>query len=262
MTRHHTVRPTATSRAAHHARSAIAMLLLIVGVAAPGSAQAPTQRPTTQRYPLATASGLRLQNVTAEPVTYSGKRGVRLTTSDEARRRIEQLPIDQQAQLETFALIEGTDFSNGVIEAEIAGAPAPDAPAGARGFVGIAFRLQPDLETYDAFYLRPTNGRADDQERRNHSAQYISHPDWTWDRMRRETPSRYESYVDLAPGVWTRIRIEVRGDSARLFVHGQPQPALLVNDVKTGKAARGAVALWINPGTVAHFRDVHLTPAR
>jgi hypothetical protein len=36
-------------------------------------------------------------------------------------------------------------------------------------FVGIAFRLQEDLQTYDAFYVRPTNGRADDQERRNHS---------------------------------------------------------------------------------------------
>jgi hypothetical protein len=42
----------------------------------------------------------------------------------------------------------------------------------ARGFAGIAFRVQPDLRTYDAFYLRPTNGRADDQVRRNHAAQY------------------------------------------------------------------------------------------
>ena len=169
---------------------------------------------------------------------------MRLTVSDSARRSIAQLSINQQAQLETFAVIEGTDFANGIIEAEIAGAPAPDAAAGARGFVGIAFRLQPDLKTYDAFYLRPTNGRADDQERRNHSTQYISHPDWTWDRMRRETPSRYESYVDLEPGVWTKIRIEVRGDTARLFVHGQLQPTLIVNDVKTGEGGarrRGAV---------------------
>jgi len=92
-----------------------------------------------------------------------------------------------------------------------------------RGFVGIAFRLQTDRDpngpqTYDAFYLRPTNGRAEDQERRNHSVQYISHPDWTWSRLRRETPSRYEAYVDLLPDAWTKIRIEVRGAQARLFV--------------------------------------------
>ena len=130
----------------------------------------------------------------------------------------------------------------------------------ARGFVGIAFRLQDD-RTYDAFYLRPTNGRAEDQERRNHSAQYISHPEWTWFRLRKETPSRYESYVDLVPGEWAKVRIEVRGDHARLFVNDAPQPTLVVNDVKTGASAKGGVALWLGPGTVAHFRNLTVTPA-
>ena len=102
---------------------------------------------------------------------------------------------------------------------ELAGEPAPGAGQGARGFVGIAFRLQKEKEAYDAFYLRPTNGRADDQERRNHATQYIAHPDWPWFRLRKETPSRYESYVDLVPGEWTKIRIEVTGDRARLYVH-------------------------------------------
>jgi hypothetical protein len=143
-----------------------------------------------------------------------------------------------------------------VIEAEIAGAPAPGAAEGARGFVGIAFRLQPDDKTYDAFYLRPTNGRAEDQERRNHATQYISHPEWTWDRLRKETPSRYEAYVDVMPGSWTRVRIEVRGDHARLYVNGNEQPTLIVNDVKTGASAKGSVALWLGPGTVAHFRNL------
>ena len=120
--------------------------------------------------------------------------------------------------------------------------------------------MQPDLTTYDALYLRPTNGRADDQVRRNHSVQYVSHPDWPWYRLRKEFPERYESYVDLEPGRWTRIRIVVQGTSARLYVHGQSQPSLIVNDVKTGAAGSGAIALWINPGTIAHFRDLRITP--
>lgn len=213
----------------------------------------------TARYPLTSAAGLRPHNVTAVPVTHAGKRGLRLVVSDSARRSIEGLPIDQQ-QIETFAVLAGTDFGDGVIEAEVAGAPAPGAGGGARGFVGIAFRVQPDLKTYDAFYLRPTNGRASDQVRRNHSVQYIAHPDWPWERLRRETPERYESYVDLVPDAWTRVRIEVRGDTARLFVHGQAQPTLIVNDVKSGARSRGAIALWIGPGTVAHFRNVRVTP--
>ena len=164
-----------------------------------------------------------------------------------------------------LAWIEGLDFSNGTIEAEVAGAPASGAFAGARGFVGIAFRLQIDNKTegkatYDAFYLRPTNGRAEDQERRNHATQYISYPDWPWSRLRQETPSKYESYVDVEADRWTKIRIEVRGERARLYVHDQQQPALIVNDVKSGANRKGAVALWIGAGTVAHFRNLIVTP--
>jgi hypothetical protein len=205
-----------------------------------------------RQYPLESIDGLILHNVAAAPVTLDGRKGLRLTMSDEARR--------EQRQVEQLATIRDLEFSNGVIEVELAGAPAPDAPAGARGFVGIAFRVQPSNDTYDAFYLRPTNGRATDQERRNHSAQYISHPAWTWSRLRQETPSKYESYVDLVPGVWTKIRIEVRGNVARLFVHDHEQPTLIVNDVKTGAQAKGAVALWLDAGTIAHFRNLSVTP--
>src|SRR5207248_6462250 len=64
-------------------------------------------------------------------------------------------------------------------------------------------------------YLRPTNGRAEDQERRNHTTQYISYPDWSWSRLRQETPPQYESYVHLEADRWTTIRIEVRGEIGR-----------------------------------------------
>jgi hypothetical protein len=216
-----------------------------------------------RRYALETTDGLRLHNATAESVTFKGKRGVRVTVAPEVARRPEFLT--GQIEPEAYARIEGLEFSNGVMEAEVAGAPAEGAGPGARGFVGIAFRLQTDRapdgpQAYDAFYLRPTNGRAEDQERRNHSVQYISHPDWTWSRLRRETPSRYEAYDDLVPDTWTKIRIEVRAAQARLYVGDQPQPVLIVNDVKSGTSARGAVALWIGPGTVAHFRNLVVTP--
>lgn len=221
----------------------------------PPRAVAPAVTTQSGHYALETPDGLRPHNVTVEPTTHAGKRGVRVTISDDARRRMQA-----GEQVEELVVIEGTDFANGVIEAEISGVPGPAAGEGARGFVGIAFRVQPDLKTYDAFYLRPTNGRADDQERRNHSAQYISHPAWTWNRLRQETPGRYEAYADLVPDVWTPIRIEVRGSKARLFVNGQAQPTLIVNDVKTGEQGRGAIALWIDPGTVAHFRNLRVTP--
>lgn len=213
-----------------------------------------------KRYALQSASGLVLHNVVAEPATLKGKKGLRVTISDETTRRMATMTPEELDQVEQLVVLNGAEFSSGVIEAEIAGIPATGAVQGARGFVGVAFRLQPDMRTYDAFYLRPTNGRAEDQERRNHATQYISHPEWTWSRLRKETPSKYEAYVDVLPGEWTRIRIEVHGDHARLYVNEQKQPTLIVNDVKSGAQSKGAVALWLGPGTVAHFREVTVKP--
>ena len=154
-----------------------------------------------------------------------------------------------------MAILTGSDFQDGVIEVDIAGEPRKDAPEGSRGFVGIAFRVQPDNEHYECFYLRPTNGRTDDQLRRNHSVQYVSEPDWPWERLRKETPGVYESYADLVSGEWTKVRIVVSGTHAQLYVNGAEQPCLIVNDLKAG-TSHGRIALWIGDGTDAHFANL------
>ncbi len=227
-------------------RTTCPALLLLAPIVALSSSILAQGQPKT--FALESIAGLRLHNVKAEPATLQGKKGIQVTRSTATEEPVE-----------TLAAIDGLEFDNGVIQAEIAGAPGAGAGPGARGFVGVAFRLQTDMRTYDAFYLRPTNGRADDQIRRNHSAQYISHPEWPWARLRKETPEKYESYVDLVPGEWTKVKIEVRGTQARLFVHDQPQPTLIVSDLKTGATGKGAVALWLDVGTVAHFRNLSVT---
>ena len=158
-----------------------------------------------------------------------------------------------------LALLKGSSFENGAIEVELAGKPSTGSFAGARGFVGIAFRVQSGGSKYESIYLRPTNGRADDMLRRNHSTQYVSEPDWGWERLRNESPGVYESYVDLETGAWTRYRIVVKGKRAELYVNGAAQPCLIVNDLKLGEIA-GAVALWVGPGTEAYFSNLKVTP--
>ena len=234
----------------------------IVGLSMVAGAQ------TAKHYALEMLDGLRPHNVTTVPATLGGRKGVRVNATDEIRRRMRAMTPEERDKAtrasggtaEHLVVIDGLEFGNGTIEAEVAGTVAPGVFEGARGFVGIAFRVQNDLRTYDAFYLRPTNGRADDQVRRNHSAQYIAHPDWTWSRLRTETPEKYESYVDLVPGEWTKVRIEVRGEKARLYVHGQAQPTLIVNDLKSGANGRGAIALWLEISTDAYYRNIVVTP--
>lgn len=158
---------------------------------------------------------------------------------------------------ESYALLKDVTFRDGVIEVELAGQPADGAFAAARGFIGIAFRVQSDGR-YEYIYLRPTNGRADDQVRRNHSTQYSSYPDFDFARARREAPEKYESYVDLQPGVWTRYKLEVDGRSARLYVNGAEQPCLIVDDLRL-EPASGGVALWVGPGTEGYFSNLRVT---
>jgi hypothetical protein len=199
---------------------------------------------TTSRslvFPLTTLAELELQSVEAEIIIYRGRQAVRL--------------VEQEEATVTIAILSGSNFKDGVIEAEIAGAPRRDAPQDMRGFVGIAFRVKPHGSRFECFFLRPTNGRADDQLRRNHSTQYISHPEYPWYRLREESPGMYESYTDLVPGAWTPIRIVVSGTRAQLYVNGAEQPCLIVNDLKLGET-QGQIALWIGAGTEAYFSNI------
>ena len=194
------------------------------------------------------AKGLKAHNTTMQSATHKGRAALKVMEP--------AAPGDNDDKL---VLIESTsNFSDGVIEIELAGRPGATAGGQARGFVGVAFRIAADLSKYECFYLRPTNGRADDQVRRNHSAQYISFPEFPWMRLRKEMPEKYESYVDLEPDAWTKVKIEVQGDQARLFVHGSAQPTLIVKDLKHG-SSRGAIGLWIGPGTEAHFANLRVT---
>jgi hypothetical protein len=188
---------------------------------------------------------LRKVNVEAAAATYLGKKSLKVVDTG----------VDTEAK---FVKLTDVNFKNGIIEAMIAGKPSGGASSQARGFVGIAFRINDDNTKFEAFYLRPTNGRAEDQIRRNHALQYISFPDFPWFKLRKDAPEKYESYVDLVAGEWTKVKIVVSGSEARLFVHQNTQPNLLVQDLKLGSDISGSVGLWIGPGTEAYFKDLRI----
>lgn len=175
---------------------------------------------------------------------YKGKQAIAL--------QMPQAPVNEK----TLALLRGIDFHNGTIEATISGQPMANSGEGARGFVGIAFRVAADTSKMELLYIRPTNGRANDQVRRNHSTQYVSMPGFPWEKLRKETPEKYEAYADMQPAEWTKVKIEVKDETAKFYVNGASQPTLIVNDLKQGKDHRGSVGLWIGPGSLGHFTDL------
>ncbi|MBI1729680.1 hypothetical protein HY229_01265 [Candidatus Acetothermia bacterium] len=189
-------------------------------------------------------SGLESHNVKTELANYRDKPALRVIEQNQ-----------ESSKTHPLVIIPNVKFKDGIIETEIAGSPQAGASAGMRGFVGIAFRVQLHGSKFECFYLRPTNGRADDQLRRNHATQYISYPDYPWHKLREENPGVYESYVDLVSGEWTKIKITVSGTKAQLYVHDAKQPSLIVNDLKLGES-EGQIALWVGAGTDAHFSSL------
>lgn len=198
--------------------------------------------------PLNDAATVQPRNVTVKAVHYGGSEAL----------EVRQTGPYRGFDTDTFAFVPGLDFHDGTIEVDVAGAPLAGAPPNARGFVGIAFRIDAQGEGFacEGLYIRPTNGRAEDQLRRNRSTQYFSYPGYDFDRLRREAPGQYESYVDLVPGEWTHLRIEVSGATARFYVGDATQPALVVNDLKRGPDARGTVGLFVGMGADGHFRNL------
>jgi hypothetical protein len=159
----------------------------------------------------------------------------------------------------TFVKIKGVNFSNGIIELKVLSRLLKNAPDFARGFIGVAFRINDSITKFECIYLRPVNARVEDQVRRNHSIQYYSYPDYKFDRFRKESPEKYESYADMEMNKWITMRIEVKDAQAKLFIDKNQQPSLIVNDLKHGVNASGAIALWVETGTEGYFKDLKIT---
>ena len=164
----------------------------------------------------------------------------------------------KEADEPTFVRIKEIDFRNGTIEVKVLSRLLKNAPDFARGFIGVAFRINDSNTKYESIYIRPVNARVDDQVRRNHSIQYYSYPDYKFDRLRKEAPEKYESYSDMEMNKWITMRIEVKDTQAKLFLDNNKQPSLIVNDLKHGAGLSGAIGLWVEVGTEGYFSDLKI----
>ena len=171
-----------------------------------------------EKIPLTEPERLDLRNTQAETAAYHGWRALKLTEKPSGSGQL-------------LAILCNHPFHDGTIDIDIAGARSKTAAESDRGFIGMAFRMQPSESQYECIYIRPTNGRAQDQLRRNHSTEYESLPDWPWYRLRKESPGVYESYADMAEGEWIHMKIVVLGTKAALYLGNAAQPCLLINDL-------------------------------
>ncbi len=152
------------------------------------------------------------------------------------------------------AWLDGVEFHNGTIEVLIRGRNNPGG-----SFVGVAFRGVDD-ETYDAIYFRPFNFVADNDLSRSHMVQYISHPQYTWSRLREEHTDEYENRLPHPPNPdeFFRARIVVSKPEIRVYVGDDTEPCLVVSELtdRTG----GRVGLWMGSTSDGSYAELVIRP--
>lgn len=197
-------------------------------------------------------------NTSVTKVNWDGKEVIQL------ERDLKTFPFDS-ANLDatvdgpTFLKLSNLDFENGTIELKLLSQIQENSPfPAARGFIGVAFHIDSTNQHFEAIYLRPSNGRAEDQLRRNHTIQYFSYPDYTYNKLRKEANGIYETYADIGLNEWIDVRIEIHDQKAALYINNQKTPTFLVAKL-LGPNINGSIGLWVDIGTKGFFKDLKIT---
>lgn len=158
-----------------------------------------------------------------------------------------------EKEAEGIAYIKDVQFTTGVIELDIRGKDTPQ-----KSFLGIAFHGA-DEKTYDAIYFRPFNFKSPDPDKNSHSVQYISHPEFTWQKLRAEHTGQYEKSINpvVDPNKWFHVRIQVSKELIQVFVENAKEPSLQVKPLNNRTS--GSIGLWVGNGSGGEFANLKIT---
>lgn len=200
-----------------------------------------------------------LHNVKGSVIKFEGKKVLKI------ERDLNAIPFDVNNIEATVdephyaRLVELDDFENGTIEVKMYSQLQDPAPyPGIAGFIGVYFRIKEDDSAFDGIYLRPKVGRVNNQQYRNHAVQYIAYPHAKFEMLRKLDPGKYEGSAPVALEEWIKMRIEINGDFAEMFINDMTYSTFVV-DRMLGVNKIGGVGLYVDIGTIGYFRDLKVT---
>ncbi|MCX7098361.1 MAG: hypothetical protein NTV43_10715 [Methylococcales bacterium] len=151
------------------------------------------------------------------------------------------------------AWLKNSNFSEGVIEADIKGNDVKD-----KSYVGIAFRGI-DEKTYEAVYFRPFNFNAPDELHKSHAVQYESEPDNSWEKLRKQQPGAYERAISPAvnPNEFFHVKVVAEAGQVSVYVNNAAEPTLSVASLAKQKS--GWVGVWMGNNADGTFKNLKIT---
>jgi hypothetical protein len=155
-----------------------------------------------------------------------------------------------------LAWLEGVTFAEGTIEFDVRGRDAEQ-----KSFVGVAFHGADD-QTFEAVYFRPFNFKSADAAKAGHAVQYVSHPEFTWQKLRAERPGQFEQTVRPVPDPngWFHVRIVIASTKVSVYVDSSPEPCLAVD--KLGGRQEGMIGLFAGNGSGGDFADLKIVSTK
>lgn len=144
------------------------------------------------------------------------------------------------------ATVNDFEMRDGVIDVDVA-------TPSSRGFFGIQFRIASDNRNAEWVYLRQHKSGLPD------AMQYtpVLNTGLNWQIY---NGAGFTGAVDIPKNEWFHLRLEVAGAQAKLYVKDMDQPALVMNDLKSG-IQKGQVALAVLTGeTYFSNCEIRATP--
>ncbi|HET9166377.1 MAG TPA: hypothetical protein VFP11_10295 [Candidatus Angelobacter sp.] len=144
------------------------------------------------------------------------------------------------------AVLKDFEMRDGVLDVDVA-TPAT------RGFFGFDVRIDTDGKNYEEIYLRQHKSGLPD------AMQYtpVLNTGRNWQLY---NGPGFTGAVDIPKDTWFHLRLEVTGAQAKLYVKDMDEPALVMDDLKSG-VQKGQVALYVLTGATyfSNF-EVRTTP--
>lgn len=150
------------------------------------------------------------------------------------------------------AIIKSVSFDRGSIELELKGENNPG-----KSFIGLAFNIQND-STYEAVYFRPFNFQSDEKIRREHSVQYIYHPEYTWRYLRTNHEGQYESEFPRQPLPDEWFGVLVRIDDKKVYVFDQKTNTELLSVERLTNQVSDKIGLWAGFNSKGEYRNIKI----
>jgi hypothetical protein len=94
---------------------------------------------------------------------------------------------------------------------------------------------------------------------KNRAIQYISLPEFTWRKLREQSPGKYEHSIEPAPdpNSWVHVRIVIKDSTVTTYINYSKEPSLVVEKITSLNT--GSIGFYVADTSGGDFANIKIT---